>query len=100
LGKPSPTTISLKNYQKFLSLWEDVDPGLPEVDDDKKRLAGLKRIEPNVLILIISPYSIISIESAEISNLVSMFYSSFFRKQPTFSLPEKSFIKRNNMRAL
>lgn len=36
------TAKAIEHYEKFLNLWKDADPGLPEVDETTVRLADLK----------------------------------------------------------
>jgi tetratricopeptide (TPR) repeat protein len=35
------TSKAIENYEEFLKLWKDADPGFPEVEDAQKRLADM-----------------------------------------------------------
>ena len=36
------TAKAIENYEKFLTLWKDADPGIAEVEEAKKRLVELQ----------------------------------------------------------
>jgi hypothetical protein len=43
-----PGVLQVK-YERFLDLWKDAGPDMPEVEDAKKRLTGLKNLTPPLI---------------------------------------------------
>jgi hypothetical protein len=37
-----PESKAIEHYERFLSLWKDAGPGIAEVEDARKGLAGLE----------------------------------------------------------
>ncbi|NIP26045.1 MAG: hypothetical protein GWN67_07155, partial [Phycisphaerae bacterium] len=42
--KKGDNQLAIQNYEKFLDLWKDADPDLPDLIDAKKRLTRLKSV--------------------------------------------------------
>jgi len=35
---------AIEHYDKFLTIWKDADPGIPEFEEARKRLGGLQQM--------------------------------------------------------